>query len=78
MKFILHIFTLLCLSTQAFSAYVSGASIDSAANLILNAENDVNINSAKEKLSYNFKSKGGYYKEDIVKNTSSRLNAKDN
>ena len=78
MKFILHIFTLLCLSTQAFSAYVTGASIDSAANLILNAANDVNINSAKEKLSYNFKSKGGYYKEDIVKNTSSKLNAKDN
>ena len=57
---------------------VSGASIDSAANLILNAAKDVNINSAKEKLSYNFKSKGGYYKEDIVKNTSSKLNAKDN
>ena len=57
---------------------VTGASIDSAANLILNAANDVNINSAKEKLSYNFKSKGGYYKEDIVKNTSSKLNAKDN
>ena len=57
---------------------VSGASIDSAANLILNAAKDVNINSAEEKLSYNFKSKGGYYKEDIVKNTSSRLNAKDN
>uniref|UniRef100_UPI00260C9D26 two-partner secretion domain-containing protein n=1 Tax=uncultured Campylobacter sp. TaxID=218934 RepID=UPI00260C9D26 len=57
---------------------VTGASIDSAANLILNAAKDVNINSAKEKLSYNFKSKGGYYKEDIVKNTSSRLNAKDN
>ena len=57
---------------------VTGASIDSAANLILNAVNDVNINSAKEKLSYNFKSKGGHYKEDIVKNTSSKLNAKDN
>ena len=57
---------------------VTGASIDSAANLILNAAKDVNINSAKEKLSYNFKSKGGYYKEDIVKNTSSKLNAKDN
>ncbi|RKV99536.1 MAG: filamentous hemagglutinin N-terminal domain-containing protein, partial [Campylobacter sp.] len=57
---------------------VTGASIDSAANLILNAAKDVNINSAEEKLSYNFKSKGGYYKEDIVKNTSSRLNAKDN
>ncbi|WP_297989110.1 hemagglutinin repeat-containing protein [uncultured Campylobacter sp.] len=57
---------------------VSGASIDSAANLILNAAKDVNINSAEEKLSYNFKSKGGYYKEDIVKNTSSKLNAKDN
>ena len=57
---------------------LSGASIDSAANLILNAAKDVNINSAKEKLSYNFKSKGGYYKEDIVKNTSSKLNAKDN
>jgi len=57
---------------------VTGASIDSAANLILNAANDVNINSAEEKLSYNFKSKGGYYKEDIVKNTSSKLNAKDN
>ncbi|WP_298021599.1 hemagglutinin repeat-containing protein, partial [uncultured Campylobacter sp.] len=79
MKFILHIFTLLlCLSAQAFLAYVSGASIDSAANLILNAAKDVNINSAEEKLSYNFKSKGGYYKEDIVKNTSSKLNAKDN
>ena len=57
---------------------LSGASIDSAANLILNAAKDVNINSAEEKLSYNFKSKGGYYKEDIVKNTSSKLNAKDN
>ena len=57
---------------------VTGASIDSAANLILNAAKDVNINSAKEKLSYNFKSKGGYYKEDIVKNTRSKLNAKDN
>nr|WP_314378887.1 hemagglutinin repeat-containing protein [uncultured Campylobacter sp.] len=57
---------------------LSGASIDSAANLILNAAKDVNINSAKEKLSYNFKSKGGSYKEDIVKNTSSKLNAKDN
>ena len=57
---------------------VTGASIDSAANLILNAAKDVNINSAEEKLSYNFKSKGGYYKEDIVKNTSSKLNAKDN
>ena len=57
---------------------VSGASIDSAANLILNAAKDVNINSVEEKLSYNFKSKGGYYKEDIVKNTSSKLNAKDN
>ena len=57
---------------------LSGASIDSASNLILNAAKDVNINSAEEKLSYNFKSKGGYYKEDIVKNTSSRLNAKDN
>ncbi len=57
---------------------LSGASIDSASNLILNAAKDVNINSAEEKLSYNFKSKGGYYKEDIVKNTSSKLNAKDN
>ena len=57
---------------------VTGASIDSAANLILNAAKDVNINSAKEKLGYNFKSKGGYYKEDIVKNTRSGLNAKDN
>ncbi|WP_298955586.1 hemagglutinin repeat-containing protein, partial [uncultured Campylobacter sp.] len=57
---------------------VSGASIDSAANLILNAAKDVNINSVEKKLSYNFKSKGGYYKEDIVKNTSSMLNAKDN
>ena len=57
---------------------VTGASIDSAANLILNAAKDVNINSAEEKLSYNFKSKGGYYKEDIVKNTRSMLNAKDN
>ncbi len=57
---------------------VTGASIDSAANLILNAAKDVNINSAEEKLSYNFKSKGGYYKEDIVKNTSSKLNSKDN
>ena len=57
---------------------VTGASIDSAANLILNAAKDVNINSVEKKLSYNFKSKGGYYKEDIVKNTSSKLNAKDN
>ena len=79
MKFVLYIFTLLlCLSAQAFLVYVTGASIDSASNLILNAAKDVNINSAEEKLSYNFKSKGGYYKEDIVKNTSSRLNAKDN
>jgi len=57
---------------------ISGADISSAKSLILNAAKDVNINSAEEKLSYNFKSKGGYYKEDIVKNTSSKLNAKDN
>ena len=57
---------------------VSGADISSAKSLILNAANDISINSAQEKIAYAFSGKGTYYKADITENKRSSLEAKDN
>ena len=57
---------------------ISGADIGSAKSLILNAANDISINSAQEKIAYAFSGKGTYYKADITENKRSSLEAKDN